>query len=335
MTAPGRLTRTGLVGALSVVFAVLVALRLGLDDPWWAAISAWIVSSPDRRQLLSKAAQRTGGTLLGAVGGLGASAASAGQPVLQAVLLFGIGAYGTRARFGPSRFAYAWFYAAITATLVLVQSLGPAGDLDAFARARCLEIVCGVVVATLCDAVLGGPPEAAAPAPAGAAPAADLDRLGLVGGLVLALVPLLWAQFELPSVVQGAITALVVLDRDIGAARVRGRQRMLGCVLGGGLGALLLALGPDALSLWLAAFGGGLLVFARLHHGGGPDAYVGTQGGVALIMAMASGNGPPDTLQPALDRLAGVVLGTALVVGVSLLLAAGARARAAGAQPVA
>lgn len=332
MIAPGGLTRTGLVGALGVVLAVLVALRLGLADPWWAAISAWIVSNPDRRQLLSKAAQRTGGTLLGALGGLAASAASAGQPGLQAVLLFGIGAFGTRARFGPSRFAYGWFYAAITATLVLVQSLGSAGDLDAYARARCLEIVCGVVVATFCDAVLGRPPDAAAAA-AGGLPAAELDRLALVGGLVLALVPLLWAQLELPSVVQGAVTALVVLDRDIGAARVRGTQRMLGCALGGALGALLLALGPDALSLWLAAFGGGLLVLARLHHGGGPGAYVGTQGGVALIMAMASGNGPPETLQPALDRLAGVLLGTALVIGVSLLLAN--RSRAARAQPVA
>src|SRR4051794_15882859 len=69
------------------------------------------------------------------------------------------------------------------------------------------------------------------------------------------------------------------------------------------------------------AWGGALLLFGRLHHGGAPRAYIGTQGGVALIMVMVSGRGPPETLVPALERLAGATLGTALVIGLSLLLA--------------
>ena len=180
--------------------------------------------------------------------------------------------------------------------------------------------------------MLGAAPDPAAPA-ATPVPPDNLDRLGLVGGLVVVLVPLLWAMFALPSVVQTAISALVVLDRDLGGARVRGAQRLLGCAAGGALGAGLLALGLDALPLWLAGFGGGLLVFARLHLGGGPNAYVGTQGGVALIMTLVSGSGPPDSLTPALERMAGAMLGTGLVIGVSLLLAA--RAAAPRAQPVA
>ena len=320
MTGPGALTRAGLVGALGVALSVLVAIRLGLEDPWWAAISAWVVSSPDHRQVLAKGVQRVAGTILGAAVGYVAAGLAAGLPAMQAILLFATGTFGTRERFGAPHFAYAWFYGAITAMLVLVQSLGQPGDLDAFARARCLEILCGVVVATLCEVVLGTPPVEAAAAGAASAPPANLARLSLIGGLVLVLVPLLWALLDLPSVVQMAVSALVVLDRDVGSAEMRGGQRLAGCAAGGVLGAGLLALGLDALPLWLAAFGGGLLVFGRLHHGGGPRAYIGTQGGVALIMVMVSGRGSPDTLLPALERLTGVMLGTGLIVGLSLLL---------------
>jgi hypothetical protein len=42
MAVPARHARMGLISALGVVLAVLAAIRLGLEDPWWAAISAWI-----------------------------------------------------------------------------------------------------------------------------------------------------------------------------------------------------------------------------------------------------------------------------------------------------
>jgi uncharacterized membrane protein YccC len=225
------------------------------------------------------------------------------------------------------RFSFGWFYAAITAALVLMQSLTAPDDLEAFARARCLEIICGVVAVMLVDAVLGAPPgEAAAVAPP---PPADVARVAVVGGLLLVLVPLLWSLLALPAGVQMAISALVLVDHDIGSQRVRAAQRVLGCAAGGGLGLGLLAFGLDVFPIWVAALGGGLFVFSRLHHGGGPQAYVDTQGGVALIMALVVGSGPPDTLVPVLNRLAGILLGVGLVVGLGVVFA---RPRA---QPVA
>lgn len=322
MLAPGELTRAGLVGALGVVLAVLLAVRLGLDNPWWAAISAWMISGPDQRAVLAKGVQRVAGTLLGAGGGYFAAGLAAGQPWLQAILLFTLGAFGTRQRFGARHFTFGWLYAGITALLVVVQSLGTPGDLDTFARARCLEILCGVFVSTLCELAFITPAGSAAAPATAPPPPPNLARLSLIGGLALVLVPLAWSLLDLPSVVQMAVSAYVVLDRDLSSERVRGRQRLLGCGLGGLYGILLLALGLDSLPLWAAAFGGGLVLFGRLHHGSGPQAYVGTQAGVALIMAMVTGTGPPDTLVPALERMAGAMLGTALVVGLSLLLAA-------------
>lgn len=316
--APGDLTRAGLAAALGVVLSVLLAIRLGLDDPWWAAISAWIVSGPDRRAVLSKGGQRVVGTLFGAGAGYLAAGLAAGQPWLQAILLFALGAFGTRQRFAARRFAPAWFYAAVTALLVLMQSLGAPGNLDAFARARCLEILCGVLVATLCELAFVAP--SAAAAQAAPPPAQNIARLTLVGGLALVLVPFAWALFDLPSVVQMAVSAFILLDRDLGTQQARARQRLLGCALGGLLGLLAMLLGADMLLPWAVGLGGGLLLFARLHHGGGPQAYVGTQGGVALIMTMVSGTGPPDSLVPALQRLAGIVCGTLILLLVSRLL---------------
>ena len=65
----GWTARQGLTTATGVVVAVLAALLLGLQDPWWSAISAWVVAAPDRHMMLAKAAQRVMGTLLGALTG--------------------------------------------------------------------------------------------------------------------------------------------------------------------------------------------------------------------------------------------------------------------------
>jgi len=328
MAPPGWSLRVGLTAALGVVLAVLAAIALGLADPWWAAISAWMVWTPDRRALLDRAAQRVAGTLAGAVSGYVLAEAAAGQAGLQAVLLFAVGAIGTRLRFTAGRFAYGWFYLAITMTLVLVQSLSGSGALEAFAVARCLEILCGVVVATLVDAVLGrAPPEGPLP-PAAAWPAAEVARAALVGGCAMVLVPLLWRLFELPSVVQMAVTALVLVDRDLLAQRLRAGQRIRGGLAGAALGLGLLGLGLNSLPIWLTALGGGLVLFSPRHHGGGPEAYVGTQGGLALIMALVSGSGPPATVVPALGRLAGILLGVALVAALSAVLAKRSEPRA-------
>jgi uncharacterized membrane protein YccC len=319
MAAPAWHARMGLISALGVVLAVLAAIRLGLEDPWWAAISAWIVSNPDRHALLDKALQRAAGTLAGVSAGYVAAGAAAGLPVMQAILLFAVGALGTWKRFAAPRWNYAWFYAAVTAAVVLVQSLAASGDLYAFAHWRAYEILCGVAAATLVDAILGGGgPQGAtsppAPAVAAAGPGPEIARVALVGGSLLVLVPLLWSLFDLPAVTQIAVSALVVLDRDAGGMGLRGSQRLLGCLAGGAYGLAALGGGLDVFPVWLAALGGGGLLFSTLHHGGGPKAYVGTQGGVAVIMTLVTGSGPPDSLLPVLDRLAGITLGVGLLV---------------------
>ena len=309
----GWTVRQGLTTATGVVVAVLAALLLGLQDPWWSAISAWVVAAPDRHMMLAKAAQRVMGTLLGLATGLVLALLSNGQPALLLVALFCVGAVGSRARYVTAT-PYAWLLGAVTATMVLVQSAVAPADLLDFAANRSAEIIAGVICAALVAVVImpaaSAPPAAAAPVPT----ARELSAVTLIGGLVLVAVLLLWQRFDLPQPMQMAISALVVLDRDLGTLRHRGRQRVVGCLLGGGFGLAAMAAGGASLGVWLGLLGLGLFLFSVLHHGGGPSAYVGTQGGLAVIITLVAGPAPPASIMPVVDRLTGATLGVLLLV---------------------
>lgn len=335
----GWSARQGLTTATGVVVAVLAALLLGLQDPWWSAISAWVVAGPDRHMMLAKAMQRVMGTLLGLAAGLVLATLSNGLPALLLVALFCVGAVGTRARYVAAA-PYAWLLGAVTATMVLVQAaVAPAGLFD-FAANRSAEIITGVIcaaaVAVLIMPAARGAPTAATPVPT----AWELSAVTLIGGLALVAVLLVWQRFDLPQPVQMAISALVVLDRDLGALRHRGRQRVVGCLLGGAFGLGAMTLGGASLALWLGVLGLGLFLFSVLHHGGGPSAYVGTQGGLAVIITLVAGRGPPASILPVVDRLAGATLGvlvlilTTTVVMQGLLQPPGPAGRQGGSRPV-
>lgn len=314
----GWSARQGLATALGVVGAVLAALLIGLPDPWWAAMSAWVVASPDRHLLVAKSLQRVVGTLLGLVVGLALSALAGGQHALLLLALFCAGAVGSHARYVASR-PYAWLLGAITTTMVLMQAaVTPAGLFD-FALNRTAEIITGVVCAGLVAVVIMPRAEGPAPPPPAISPE-ELAAVTMVGGLVLVAVLLAWQAFDLPQPLQMAISALVVLDRDLGTLRHRGRQRLLGCVLGGifGLGAMML--GGGSLPVWLGVLGLGVFLFSALHQGGGPSAYVGTQGGIAVIITLVAGTAPPDSILPVAERLTGVALGVVILILVTTLV---------------
>ena len=110
------------------------------------------------------------------------------------------------------------------------------------------------------------------------------------------------------------ISCLVVLDRDGASTHFRGMQRILGCLAGGALGLLTVRLGPDSFFIWSAMLIAGVFLFALIHHGGSRWAYVGTQGGVAFILALVTGAGPPDSIVPAVNRIAGMLCGVGILL---------------------
>jgi uncharacterized membrane protein YccC len=315
------LTRQSLVTALAVVVAVLVSVSAGLDQPYWAAISALVVSNVDRTALFTKGVLRVAGTVLGIVTGYYTALAIEGLPFAQLFVILVVAALGTYAR-RRSAYSYAWFYAAISFLLVMTCSLTTPEQLYPFARNRCYEIVIGVVAATIANWGFG--PRSSALVGLQAAVittnAAEAAWQGLAAGVGAVAIVLIWSLYDLPSLAQVFASSLVILDSDPQTSRLRGTQRIVGCILGGVLG--LVVIGIDAVDFvwWLLALFGGIALCARLHLSPHPQAYVGTQMGVAFLTVVAVG--PPESIEPPLNRLLGIVVGVSIMMVVSWALSA-------------
>ncbi|MCX5493512.1 FUSC family protein [Kaistia dalseonensis] len=306
--------RQALATTIGVVAAIFVALAANLEQPFWAGISALIISNVDRTELFTKGVLRILGTIAGVVSGYFISLVIGGQPLIQAVLLMAVAGGGTYAR-QRSRYGYVWFYGALTFLLVLVCSMTTPEQLYAFAHYRCYEIIIGVLAATIAGFALG--PKAgqlpdgvrAHPSNVTVEAAGRYAFAAAVGALVLVLV---WSLFGLPALTQVLASSLVVVDIDPRATRKRGLQRILGCLIGGGAGLVIIGINADVMLWWVTTLSLGIFLSARVHLGPSPNAYVGTQSAVALLVTMV-GSGPPDSIAPAFDRLVGIALGVALM----------------------
>lgn len=317
----------GLVTASSVCLATVAAVALHMDNPWWAAISVWMVANPDVQALWLKGMMRIAGTLLGCAVGYVAAIAAIDNIGLQAALLFLFGYLMTLLRF-TTGYSYAWlFFMLIPALLVYVAASDPGGIRD-FAVWRAAEIVIGVVAALLTaglftalfgsatarrslrDAYLRTRPRL------GPRERVEVHALAAAGGTVAVLIALLWAVLDLPALTQIGISVLACLDRDPGGSQVRGWQRLLGVSAGGLLGLAMVALGVDLFLFWLALLFLGIYLFSGLHHFGGDRAYIGTQGGIGFMMCLVTGSGPPHSILLVVDRFAGILCGVLLLVAV-------------------
>lgn len=310
--------RQAFTAAAGVWLAVVAALWVGVQDPWWAAISAWIVANPDRNALVLKSLMRLAGTFVACVIGYQVGLFAQGTPFVQALALFALVSLGTYMRF-RSRFGYAWLLGSVTVGMAIIGSIQAPADLFGFVVFRGTEISIGVVAALASALIIGrdvhGPPTK----PAVLDPAEDVYA-AIIGGLMPVVILVVWSWLDLPSLLQILISAVVVLDRDVAAMRVRGLQRILGCILGGAGGLVVVAFGVDGFVPWSIVFIGGLMGLAHLHNGTTRYTYVGTQGGLGLILAMVTGAGPPDTIEPVVERLAGMLIGVVLLVVVVALM---------------
>jgi uncharacterized membrane protein YccC len=312
------------VTAITCWLATLAAFALHLENPWWAAISAWVISSNDRSALLQKGVLRIFGTILGCVIGLQLTGFLAGDAVGQILLLFLLGFAANYMR-SAGTFGYAWVMGSVAMLLLVSGSLVSTTSLIDVAFYRGAEISCGVlsVFATDLFLSLGTVAKTASKASGKASQSVSQeDRIviSLAGGLSAVGIPVLWLALNLPELSQSLVTALVTLDRDFTHTRARGSLRLLGCFAGGALGLLFVSLGVNSFLWWSAALIFGLALFAGLHLSDSPWAYAGTQGGVAYIVSLVTGNGPPNSLAPVTNRLAGMTVGVLVTFAVLLAL---------------
>jgi uncharacterized membrane protein YccC len=318
----------GLVTALACWLASVLAFAFHLDDPWWATISAWIVAHPERHALLEKAANRILGTVVGCIASFWLALWIEGRPSLQTVAMFALGSIGVYNRFRSSR-SYAWTIGAITGLMIVATSLETPGQIFHIAVYRSCEVICGVVAATIVELLLyrqNSPVDSATaptkPAAKPFVPPVDRPtalRLATIGGVSMMLIPILWSRLYLPSLTQIAVSSFVVLDRDAASTHFRGLLRILGCFAGVAFALLALRLEPDSFVLWTIILIAGIFLFALLHHSNSRWSYVGTQGGIAFIISLVSGLGPPDSIVPAANRISGMLCGVGILICVSFV----------------
>jgi uncharacterized membrane protein YccC len=320
---------------LSVAIAVAAAHALGLEDTWWAAISAFMVMQADFGASVYRGVLRVLGTLCGAGLALLLAPPVAPHPVVF-VLLMSAAAWAGLFAALIDRHSYAWVLALVTFVMVMCEALGPQTGLGEFA----LQRIANVVVGTLACIVVAGLTERrflalllrrrAAPATSAAAAAApppsgaNVDRRdaalhALHGAIAMALLSTIVCIWTLRSFPQGMVTAIAVLIVPLDAAgpdprrsvMQRMAQRFAGCLIAGVLAFALLPL-LEGKALWCQlALGLGVWAGALLQAGPVRTRYMAVQFIVAFLMVFVQDRGWTIDAGPALERLGGVFAGIA------------------------
>jgi len=334
--------------AASVTLAVLVALALHADDPWWAGISAFVVSKAAFSEAVSRGVMRVVGSVVGAIAALIVLRLFVYQSLpfcLSLFVLSCIGMFG----FACSRFGYAWVVGTVTACLVMLMSLDQPAAAFNTAVNRVAEVAIGTIASLI---VCGLSPD---PANAGVAPAASLleapplafwrgdygARLArwlpgkeplllhaCRGGLTVMLMPALADWLAPQSPVTMGITVVMVmmipttaiLQSDIRTIIERSAHRLIGCLLGALVGLAALAFVGSDFVRWVVLIPPGIWLCSQIQTGTTGLSYIGTQAMFAYLMSMVQGLGPPDTISPGFERLVGVMGGLSVLFVVTLIL---------------
>jgi hypothetical protein len=76
----------------------------------------------------------------------------------------------------------------------------------------------------------------------------------------------------------------------------------------------------DDFLLWLLLLMGGVWLSSQIQSGGTGIGYVGTQAGIAFLLSMIQGQGPPLSPTPGLDRFAGIMVGLSVLLIITMAI---------------
>lgn len=317
--------RRALATGLAVAVAVLAALLLNLEYPMWSGMTALTVTAATQRATVLKGVMRIIGTVAGGLVAAFLLGFVADSNWLLTLALFTTVSYALYRSF-TSPYPYAWLLGGITVGLVLMQSMAAPDTGLHTAAYRVGEIVVGVISAFAVGALLL--PAASDPEHDRAlavVPQIDHDvavRTALEAGMGICTVVMLYALFDLPGFASAAVSLTRIVDPDPELGRHRGFLRLLGCAVGGGTGLAMVALGIDNLPAFLAVIFIVCTACGYFFAGPPASAYAGMQAGFAFIIAYAPAGAPTDTLDPAIDRFAGIVLAFAVFWLIDTIFAA-------------
>lgn len=325
--------RQCLMAALVVPLAITLALVLQLDSVWWAGISGFMTVLATGAASLQRGMLRIGATFAGVMVAFVVARWLPYDRVALALFLALSTFLGTVGMV-VSPHGTAWLLGTVTVNMVLLGGLDNPLAVPTIAFDRLSEITVGVVSSALVTNLIA--PSGVVPTP----PAApgwrrlfDDDWPVVVQGIraAVAVVILLfaWIWLELPSFQQMAITVAVVMAAP-GAGGVgldarhavaeRALHRFLGCLAGGLAALACLALSVTDFASWLLMIAVAMWICMHVQTSRRGVGYVGTQAAMVFIVTLAQGAGPPTSLLPGIDRLAGITGGLAILTVLSVAL---------------
>src|SRR5580700_7863608 len=163
LTLTGPRANAALRSAIATTLAVLIALALHLDNPWWAGISGVVLVQSDRAATVARSVDRVIGTMAGAaVGYVGAGLA--GDHLAFLALAGGCTGFAIYAQ-ERAEHGYAFLLSGITIVLIMFGALAAPGTALDLAFYRGFEILVGVCAACAVDYALAEPATLAAVIP--------------------------------------------------------------------------------------------------------------------------------------------------------------------------
>lgn len=322
----GPRVRRAIACGLAVALAVWCAVVLDLDFPMWSGMSAFICLQASVAATALKGLLRTVGTIAGALLAAFLVGFIADDHVALLAAVFVCVTYALYRSY-LSRYMYAWLLGCITVALVLMSTIAdPAAGLHVAAY-RATEIIVGVAAAWAAGVLLL--PEATDPHTDLAL--LDLPKLqskrhaaftALEGGIGIAAVLVLYAVLDLPGFSSASLSVARIADPDPQVGRHRGFLRLIGCIVGGAAGLVMVGFAIDwlpALLFWLFAW---CTVFGYFGSGSPGSAYFGIQAAFAFCIAFVPGAEPAATLEPVIDRLAGILVGVAVFWVIDVIVGA-------------
>ena len=310
---------------LSVALAIVLGHLFGARNISWAAFSGYMVMRGHVSESFKRGVLRILGTACGA------AIAVATFPLLAPnvfALSAGLALIGWCSLYGSltHRYAYGFLFIGLTYAMVVLGYPSTWLDLLAFAHSRILEVFAGttacVLVSTVSTLTLRQRWPAVLPPNvviAGWHP--DAAKHAAQAALAMALLPPLHELWRLPELAQAAVAIMAVMmvpvSRLGGGGLMPVSRRMLlrvvGCALGAVLAAIFLLIGRGSAPVLIAGSLLGVMVGRHIENSATAIAYSGTQFTLAMLIALVPDRYIDPDPDAGLARLAGTVIGIAML----------------------
>jgi uncharacterized membrane protein YccC len=303
-----------MVDEVECVFSVLLA-----------AFSGFMVMRGHVSESLRRGLLRIAGTVGGAALAVAIFPVVAPFPLALSAALVLIGGSSLYASL-THRHAYAFLFIGLTFAMIVLGYPQSQGELWAFAWSRSLEVSAGTTACVLVSMVSTLTlrqrwPDPGRPSPATGGWHPDAARHAAQGAAALALLPPLHEIWRLPELGQAAVAIMAVMIVPVsrlgssGLLPVSRRMalRILGCACGAALAGAILLLARGSAAILIAGSLLGVMLGRHIENGASSVAYSGTQFTLAMLVALVPDNYIAPDPDAGVARLAGTVIGIALL----------------------